>query len=422
MTDRHLVALIAAVLLGAAACGEGAASSAGSAGLATLFDSTRTDTVAARTAGAVPEAGVRRVVESLRIAPEADDTSLFAEVSEFDVGRDGRLFVFDRAARTLFLFDAAGALQRRIGRQGAGPGEFNSNNGMTVLSDGRLALWDAQNARISFFSADGDFEKAWVVPGGFSSNDGLRSDALGALYLVRPVTPPTDTEILGRMGLVRLGAEGAWTDSLVPPALPANALVYIASGGGNTSASNARYSPRFIWAWHPDGHFVSVSSGTYVIESSRPGRALRIERDAAAIAVSDDERALEQETITANLRRNVPDWTWNGPALPDRKPPVRGLSVARDGRIWVRVATPSELIPEAERESQRPDGPPPARFREPPVYEVFTRDGRFLGRVALPLRAQFVEAEGDSVWYLERDVDGLPAVVRARVEPGFGPG
>lgn len=413
---RRAPALIA--LLAAACAGAADDASVSSAGLATVFDSSRADTVVARTAGEVPAAALRRVTAEVRIAPEADDTSLFAEVSEFDVGRDGRLFVFDRAANVLFVFDSSGALERRVGRQGAGPGEFNSNNGMVVLRDGRLAQWDARNARISFFSPEGTFLNSWVLPAGFSTSDGLRSDTSGTIHLYRPVTPPREGEILGRMGLVRLGDDGVWLDSLVPPDLPVDRITYVARQEGSTSATSPTHAPRFLWAWHPHAHFVSVSTGTYALEVSRPGRALRIERDAPVIAVSGEERAFDQERITQNLRSTDPAWTWNGPAIPSAKPPVAGLSVARDGRIWVRVATPSQLIPEAERDTDRPNNPA-RRYRDPVVYEVFAADGRFLGRVELPMSTTWMEADGDRVWYLQRDEDGLPAVVRARVAPGF---
>jgi hypothetical protein len=401
-----------------AARGAGAAAGA-SAGLATVFDSTTPDTIIARTSGTVPASALRRTVEELRIAPEADDTALFADVYEFDVGPDGRLFVFDRASNVLFLFDAAGALLRRVGRQGAGPGEFNSNNGMVVLRDGRLALWDAQNARISFFSADGDVLSSWVVPAGFSTSNGLRTDASGALLLYRPVTPPRGDEILGRFGLVRLGDGGAFGDSLVPPDLPVDGVTYIARREGSTSATAPTHSPRFRWAWHPDGYFVSVATSTYRVESSRPGTALRIVRDAGPVPVPDDERAWDQERITMQLRSVDPGWVWRGPPIPAEKPPVAGLSVARDGRLWVRVAMPSELIPEDQRDVPRAGRAPPARYRDPVAYEVFSAAGRFLGRVGLPPGAQWMEADGDLVWALQRDADGLPAVTRLRVEPGL---
>lgn len=417
VVSRALVApLLAAASLVGAACGGDAAAAAG---LATVFDSSRTDSVIATTVGIVAAAAERRVVEVVRIAPALDDTSLFSEVFEFRVGRDGRFFVFDQGERRILIFGEDGALLRRVGRRGAGPGEFSGNNGMVVLPDGRLVQLDAQNARLSFFSPDGDYQSSWVVPAGFSTSNGVRSDRSGTLFLYRPVTAPRDGEILGRFGLVRLGEAGVWRDSLVPPDLPWERVVYVARKEGSTSATSPTHAPRFLWDWHPDGHFVSVSTARYALEVSRPARALRIVRDAPAIPVPADERQYEEERITANLRSLDPAWRMSGPGIPSVKPPVAGLAVARDGRIWVRVATPSEAIPEAERDVQRPNRPPPARFRSPVAYEVFDAGGRFLGRVRLPWGATWMHAEGDRVWYIVRDHDGLPAVVRARIEPGF---
>jgi hypothetical protein len=412
-----LVAVLVAVLAPACARDDGGAPN--SAGLATLFDSTTTDSVIARTAGSVPEEAMRGVVEEVRIAPAADDTSLFGEVFEFDVGADGRFYVFDQAGRSLLIFTPAGALERRVGRQGAGPGEFNSNGGMVVLADGRVAQWDSRNGRISFFSAGGDFDSSWVVPTGFFTSNGLRTDDSGAVYLYRAVTAPREGEILGRFGLVRLGEGGAFGDSLVPPDLRVERITYVAQKEGSTSAMSPTHSPRFQWQWHPDGHFVSVATSRYEVEVGRPGRAVRIVRDAPAIPVPDAERAYDQELITFQMRSNVPGWVWRGPAIPGEKPPVSALSVARDGRIWVRVATPSEEIPEAERDPQVEGRRPVRRFRDAVEYEVFERDGTFAGRVRLPANAQWMEADADRVWYLDRDADGLPAVVRARVEPGL---
>ncbi len=419
MNLRAAVALSAIVLLSGTLAGCDAAA-AGSAGLVTEFDSTSSpDTIIARTSGAVSPDVVRHTVEVMRIAPAADDTSLFTAISEFVVAPDGRLFVYDRSTHSIFLFDSTGALLRRIGRQGAGPGEFNANSGMAMLPDGGLALWDSRNGRVSFLSAAGDFDSSWVVPTGFSTSDGLRSDASGAVLLKRPVTEPREHEILGRMGLVRLGPGGAWVDSLEPPDLPVERITYLAQNEGSRSSTSPQHSPRFMWQWHADGYFVSAAGGRYQIEVSRPGRALRIVRESEPISVSEDERAWSEERITFSLRRTDPGWVFRGPAIPDTKAPLVDLEIGRDGRIWARVATPSERIPEDELEPQRPDAPPRTLYRDRQAYEVFADDGRFLGRVELRRDATFMAADGNSVWTLERDTDGLPAVVRSQVEPAF---
>ena len=113
----------------------------------------------------------------------------------------------------------------------------------------------------------------------------------------------------------------------------------------------------------------------------------------------------------------VRDWTWSGPAVPATKPSLVSAFASRDGRIWVRVATPSERIPESELPAHRPDAPPPYRFRAPIEYEVYASDGTFLARVALPRNTNLMEADGNTLWALGQDDDDLPAVRRYRIEP-----
>lgn len=420
ITSALLISL--AVSCGGAAGREGVP---GTAGLTTVLDSTSApDSVIARTAGTVDPSMVRSVVDELRIAPMADDTSLFAEVSEFDVGRDGSLFVYDRAVNVLFLFDSSGSVLRRIGRQGAGPGEFKSNNGMVVGPDGRLSQWDAANGRISLFSGDGELISSSLLASNFFMSNALRTDRSGTVLLLHPVTEPREGEILGRFGLVRLKDGGAFGDSLIPPDLPVGHILYVAESATGSSASMPTHSARFLFEWHPRGYFASADAGKYEIELSRPeslGGPLRIVRDAEAVPVPDEERDWDRARITFQMRRSVPGWTWRGPPIPNTKPPLAALHIGRDGSIWAGVAMPSERIPDAELEPQRKNARPRAIFRDAIAFEVFGDDGRFRGRVSLPPRSTFMEADGNQVWYLQRDEDGLPAVVRARVEPAFPP-
>ncbi len=59
------------------------------------------------------------------------------------------------------------------------------------------------------------------------------------------------------------------------------------------------------------------------------------------------------------------------------------------------------------------------RYRSSAVYEVFSPNGRFLGRVPLPPRTTLIQADGDSFWGIMRDADDLPSVVRFRLSIPF---
>jgi hypothetical protein len=412
-------ALLAAVSL-ALACSD-ATERGGSSGLVTVIDSTA-DTVITRVDGQVPVSALRTVEIVMRIAPSIDDTSLFSAVTDFEIDAANRVWVYDFQGRRMFLFDSAGRLVRRIGRHGQGPGEFQQGNGLVALADTGVAILDSQNARVSFFASNGDFRTSFTVPSGFNTNNGFISDRSYTLYLRRPVTPPREGEILGRMGLVRLRPDGAFGDSLFPPDLPVPRDTYIAHSpdGSGTSSTTSQYAPNYFWDWHPDGYFVAGHGGEYEIVIARTGtKPIVIRRSAPPVTLSSEQRADEKERITFNMRRTQPGWTWNGPDIPNAKAPLAGITVARDGNIWARVATPSELIPEAELAPQRDKAAPVQRWRAPTIYEVYSSDGRFLGRIPMPQRTTMLQADGEYFWGTTRDDDDLPSVVRFRVVPSF---
>jgi hypothetical protein len=246
------------------------------------------------------------------------------------------------------------------------------------------------------------------------------TDRSHALYLPRPVTPPREGEIVGRMGLVRLEADGTFGDSLLPPDLPVprNTYLAVSPDGKGRSSTSSSFAPNYFWDWHPDGFFVAGHGGRYEIVIARSNtKPVVIRRTAPPVPVLADQRTAEKERITFNMRRNQPGWTWNGPEIPESKAPLTGITIARDGNIWARVAAPSELIPEDELPPQPKDGPPVNRYRSSAIYEVFAPNGRFLGRVPMPPRTTMIQRT-QYFWDL-RDADDLPSIVRFRLGTRF---
>jgi hypothetical protein len=386
--------------------------------LATKLEPTG-DTIYARVAGVVPPARMHRLVQELSIAPGAEDTTLFTRVYGFKVDRAGRFWVFDNATATIFLFGKDGKLVRRIGRKGGGPGEFSSDNGAVILAGDRFAMWDGQNARISWHAQDGSFEKSTLISKGFSTSNGLKTDRTGAVFITHPASKP----IPGTnwtLGLIRVKPDGTFGDTLIPPDLKISAPSWTASSGGGTATYSSRNGPGRQWLWHPDGFFVSVDgSRSRIVLSRTAAKPIVIERQLAPVPIPSEEREDDRAFITWGLRQSVKDWTWSGADVPASKPALGAAYVARDGRIWVRMATPSERIPDNELPERRPNSSPPYRFRSPIEYEVFAANGTFLARVALPKDLQLMEADGNTLWALGKDDDDLPAVRRYRIEPAL---
>jgi hypothetical protein len=138
------------------------------------------------------------------------------------------------------------------------------------------------------------------------------------------------------------------------------------------------------------------------------------------VRVQAAEKESEEWAATRNMRQMKPDWRWNGPPIPDEKPPFDALYVARDGRIWVTVAQTGfeEENPDFD---PREDGSRPTRWSEPVAFDVFGEDGTYFGQVHTPegfsTRPTPV-IDGDYVWAVTEDELGVQRVVRFKLQFG----
>jgi hypothetical protein len=78
----------------------------------------------------------------------------FASVRSLLFAKNGELLVVDHRGKEVKVFDATGEFLRRIGRSGAGPGEYADPYSIAWLGD-TLALLDPGNSRIGLFGPDG---------------------------------------------------------------------------------------------------------------------------------------------------------------------------------------------------------------------------------------------------------------------------
>lgn len=386
-------------------------------GLQTQF-TRKGDTTIARVNGAVPASATKRLVQTTRIEPTDADTALYSEVWEFDVDQKGRIWTFDDKTMTLFLFDANGTLVKKTGGRGSGPGEFQHNGGMAVLRDGRIAIVDNRNSRVSFFSPAAVFLTTWPVPPTYMIDmNALVVDTTDALRLNWRGRREDNVQNQLLMRL-RTGGSGFSTDTLVYPINPIQSQSIIVGSGRGAIGMGLPYAPTFRAVWQWSGGFATANGQTGVITIPQPdGKVVRVERTGARVPVTAEERRESETGIEFTARRVDPSWSWGTVSLPTVKPHFYTILAARDGRVWVRVPGNAQLIPEAERFEQRPGGPPPRRWNEETVWEVYAQNGTFLGRVPFAKGGTLVHAFGNDVWVTERTPDGFTAIVRYRVEP-----
>ena len=91
----------------------------------------------------------------MRIGDVDDPEVGFSRVSGVDVDRDGNIYVMEVLVPEIRVFSPDGVLLRRIGRRGAGPGEFESAPRFGVVGD---TVWAVSRgpARITLFDRQGN--------------------------------------------------------------------------------------------------------------------------------------------------------------------------------------------------------------------------------------------------------------------------
>jgi hypothetical protein len=156
--------------------------------------------------------------------------------------------------------------------------------------------------------------------------------------------------------------------------------------------------------------------------------ALRIEREHTPLRLGREERAEWLawarwfEERAANPTSNDPRVILPAPRqvryeVPEAKPAFSELRTDSQGRFWVKryVAAQRRVV----REQATPPGTParPTRsWHEPPTYDVFEPQGRFLGTVTLPWDARFYDARDRQIWATVSGEFGETYVVRYRIE------
>jgi hypothetical protein len=102
-------------------------------------------------------------VEELQIGSVDDPVTALTWFRALEVAPDGSIYTLHRQEHAIRVHDSTGAFVRTIGREGEGPGEFDSPGTMGMLGD---TLWvlDYGTYRFSYFSLTGEFLGSQQIP------------------------------------------------------------------------------------------------------------------------------------------------------------------------------------------------------------------------------------------------------------------
>lgn len=336
----------------------------------------------------------------LRIgALESGGPDQLGSVADVVVDGAGRIYVLERQAQEVRVFDAEGSHVRTLAGPGGGPGELGNPLALEWGPGDELWVVDFGNRRYEVFDTAGARLRSHPFQGNtFGFGNRIGSD--GLLYERVRIQDPERSEFGQALVRSRIpaGTPGApeVMDTLSQPELDQGETVEVtARAGGN------RMVMRFPVPLTPRSRAVLVPGRGWWLTD--PGARYRL---ALTDFQGDTLRILGREyepvPVTDRAREEVLDGLPDGADLnpsriPDVHPPVAGIELAPDGGLWIRRQT----APDREG------------------FEVFDADGRYLGEVTSEVdldRFNLIEF-GEGVMYgvLTDELD-VPYVVRLRIE------
>lgn len=355
------------------------------------------------------KSGKVRVVQDLAITDEElPEEVYFQNPRGIAVHSNGNICVSDFAANNIKILNPEGKLIKVVGRQGQGPGDFNSPSFIDRSGD-RLIVWEARNRRFSILDENGRFIKS--VPHSFEIGrpEGMKALPDGRVILMtemqveiknvlqqwfRLFLLSPDLEILKTIYSVKLEMRKLITEPIT---------MYVPQP----------FRPFIYWDILVDGHIAVGFSDKYEIEIHDPdkGKLYAFSHDYLPIEVNDEDKKRHFSIFTMTVwkgntketKKGAPDYVKNNTSFLKYKPAFKNLVSDDEGNIWVQPYNKN-------------------RGAEEQFFDVFDKKGKFIQSVEIFGDSSFpapsysvTRIENKAFWKIETGDEGFFRIVRYKI-------
>ena len=362
--------------------------------------------------------------QPVRLAkPDATFPEPFTLIGSVRELRDGRVLVLDRRDRVVLLVDFRSEKAIPVGREGTGPGEYTQPGRLFSLPADTTAIYDGPARRFVIVHPDGSMGDAFrmdVATGAGRRHGGVPkgSDARGRVFTEGSAYVVGELRAADSTPIMRFARGSDTGDTVAYVHLDKATIMVRNEPGGGVSVSNGvrAFALRDDWVTLPDGGVAVIRVADYHIDwySSSgvrtAGRPVVTPRIPVTDADKENAKAARLAAIRGSMSRSRPGGPGGGPppnALPNLpeltfpafKPPFEmGQTHARlNGEVWVlRSRAANDRVA---------------------AYDVFTRSGGLVSRVAFPRATQIVGFGNAMVYTVRIDDDELQYLERWKLNP-----
>lgn len=328
-----------------------------------------------------------------RIPPPVTTGLTLISPKSIAIGRDDWIVVGDESPARVLSLDSNGALLRVIGREGGGPGEFQSP---VVGAGSVLVVNDPQLKRLSAFDRTGQL--LWTKPGTCCRSRPIRVDETGRIYVVASPLAIGGGLLLDEM--IVFSSAGTPVDTVLVPGFGGEERKEWRLVSKQAALSAAvPFVPEQYFAITRTGAVVWGHSSSYILmegrDASVPQRTIRRPWTAPELSASERLRARDAKVahFTQFVDKATLEHSFRLTDVPNRAPAFFGLDIDECGRWWVLRTSP--------------------HMNGPALFDVLSSAGIPIVTASIPDRLF-----GDALWRVGKtrmaaiieDATGAPAV------------
>jgi hypothetical protein len=346
---------------------------------------------------------------------EQDGPLAFGRIRWVAPGPAEGMLVLDGQSSLVHVFDSIGAPVLTFGGAGEGPGEFRRPATVTRLSDGRYVVAETFPPVLHWVSGDGTYERTTHLPLARAESGTMTAGTFGLWQVssggrvfvqVQVVDPSAPA---GRMPVYLLEVhpeDGTASDTLLRWTWNA----------GQKQAFRI-FEPITTWMPRPDGTIALSAGSPYEIELRETSYGLLrlVRRDIEPAEVTGKHRSYEEDRLRRSMAsggattRTVEEMLAEAVYEPTVPEVLRVWVSDPDGRLWIGVHDRRRFLEEGTL----------AGNGWANALDVFEKDGRYLGRLALPAGFRLTAVSRNTLYGVWSDELDVPFARRYRVEPAL---
>lgn len=306
------------------------------------------------------------------------DEYMFSQVADVGVDNEENIYVLDLKDAHIMVFNKSGEYLRTIGKRGQGPGEFQRATNLTITPGNEILVNDRGARFLHFYALNGDYLRSLSVAS-MPSFHRPKVDSQGNIVARHMYIDKTAVFVLAKF------------DSRL------NLIFTIFSYEISVSPGlHNLFAPDSLWEIANDDTIVWGYSDRYEFKVlDRAGRMIRkVTKDYDPVEITKEEK---QKWVMDNYgKEGIPPnekviWDKNHHAF-------QFMKIDDTGRIFVQTY------------EKKSDG-------EGFFYDVFDSEGKYTVKIPLKTRP-FVFKKG-KLYAVEEDREGLPLVIRYKVNWNF---